>query len=358
MQRMTGASILDMVYGYKVEPSGPDPLVDIADLSNKQFSIAVQTGIWIVDSVPILKYLPTWFPGAGFQRTAREWRHNLTSLAERPYAFVLHQRSKQKDAASYVSRHLDLLNSPATPEEESVIKWTAGVMYAGGADTTVSTLLTFFRVMAQFPDIQRHAQAEIDIVVGSRLPTMSDRQNLPYVDALIKEVMRWHPIAPLGVPHMATEEDEYNGYRIPKGAVLVANIWSFAHDPEIYNEPMKFNPDRFLECEDGIAPECDPQKVVFGFGRRICPGRFLADASLFLTISKSLAVFDIAKSVGEDGKEIDLPDEFSPGIISHPSPFRVQVRPRSKHAEMLIRSVELEDPWLEGDSKVFNDIQF
>lgn len=83
----------------------------------------------------IVKYLPTWFPGAGFQRTAREWRHNLTSLAERPYAFVLHQRSKQKDAASYVSRHLDLLNSPATPEEESVIKWTAGVMYAGGADT-------------------------------------------------------------------------------------------------------------------------------------------------------------------------------------------------------------------------------
>lgn len=54
---MTGASILDMVYGYKVEPSGPDPLVDIADLSNKQFSIAVQTGIWIVDSVPICKYL-------------------------------------------------------------------------------------------------------------------------------------------------------------------------------------------------------------------------------------------------------------------------------------------------------------
>jgi cytochrome P450 len=80
--------------------------------------------------------------------------------------------------------------------------------------------------MAQFPDVQRHAQAELDLVVGPRLPTMNDRPNLPYVHALIKEVMRWHPVVPLGVPHMATEDDEYCGYRIPKGAVLIANIWS------------------------------------------------------------------------------------------------------------------------------------
>ncbi|KAJ5606798.1 Cytochrome P450 E-class group I [Penicillium hordei] len=343
-----GAEILDITYGYKVEPSGLDPLIELADLSAQQFSNAVQVGNWIVDIIPI------W---AGFQRTAQEWGRVLTTLAERPYAFVLHQRSKQKEAASYVSRHLDLLNSPATPDEENTIKWTAAVIYSGGADTTVSSLSTFFLTMAQFPDIQRHAQAELDLVVGSRLPTLSDRPNLPYVDALIKEVMRWHPIGPLGIPHMTTQEDEYNGYRIPKGAVLIPNIWSFTHDPEIYNEPMTFNPSRFLQQEDGVAPECDPQKFVFGYGRRICPGRFLADTSLFLIISKSLAVFDITKRVGEDGKDIDLLAEYLPGIISHPSPFYIQVRPRSEHARMLIRSVEVEDPWLKGDSEVFNDIQ-
>jgi hypothetical protein len=120
---------------------------------------------------------------------------------------------------------------------------------------------------------------------------------------------------------------------------------------------MSFNPGRFLQHEDGIAPECDPQKLVFGFGRRICPGRFLADASLFLTIAKSLAVFDIAKGLGEDGKEVDLPAGFLPGIISHPSPFRVQIRPRSERAQMLIGSVEAEEPWLKGHSKVFDDIK-
>lgn len=138
----------------------------------------------------------------------------------------------------------------------------------------------------------------------------------------------------------------------------MSHLRSFAHDPEIYNEPIKFNPGRFLQHEDGVAPECDPKKFVFGFGRRICPGRFLADASLFLIISKSLAVFDIAKRVGEDGKEIDILAEFLPGIISHPSPFHIQVRPRSEHAETLIRSIEVEDPWLEGDSEILNDIQF
>ncbi|CAI7597643.1 unnamed protein product [Penicillium palitans] len=346
-----------MVYGYKVEPSGPDPLIDLADISAQQFSNAVQIGNWAVDSIPMLKHLPSWFPGAGFQRTAQEWGRVLTTLAERPYAFVLHQRSKQKDTASYVCRHLDLLNGPATPDEENLIKWTAAVIYSGGADTTVSSLSTFFLAMAKFPDIQRRAQAELDLVVGSRLPILNDRPNLPYVDALMKEVMRWHPIGPLGVAHMTTQEDEYTGYRIPKGAVLIPNIWSFAQDSEIYNEPMKFNPDRFLQREDGVAPECDPKKFVFGFGRRICPGRFLADASLFLIISKSLAVFDIAKRVGEDGKEIDILAEFLPGIISHPSPFHIQVRPRSEHAQTLIRSIEAEDPWLKGDSEVFNDIQ-
>ncbi|OQE44817.1 hypothetical protein PENCOP_c002G06270 [Penicillium coprophilum] len=357
IRRVTGAKMLDMVYGYKVGPSGPDSLVDMAELSGIQFSSAVEPGAWVVDSMPMLKYLPAWFPGAGFQQTAREWRDALTNLAEKPYAFVLHQRSKGKDVDSYVSRHLDALDSPIAPDQESVIKWTAAVIYGAGADTTVSVLSTFFLVMAQFPDVQRHAQAELDLVVGSRLPTMNDRPNLPYADALMKEVMRWHPVAPLGVPHMSTEEDEYCGYRIPKGAVLVPNIWSFAHDPEIYKDPMSFNPGRFLQDESGTSPEWDPQKLIFGFGRRICPGRFLADASVFLTIAKSLAVFDISKRLGEDGKEMDLPTGFQPGIISHPSPFRVQIRPRSEHARVLIRSVEVEEPWLKGDSDVFDDIK-
>lgn len=81
--------------------------------------------------------------------------------------------------------------------------------------------------MALFPDIQRKAQAEIEQVLGScQLPKMSDRSRLPYVDAVVKEVLRWHPVAPMGIPHMSTEDDIWNEYLIPKGSLLMPNIWS------------------------------------------------------------------------------------------------------------------------------------
>lgn len=132
---------------------------------------------------------------------------------------------------------------------------------------------------------------------------------------------------------------------------------SFTHDPEIYKEPMTFNPDRFLGTEDTL-PESDPRRFVFGFGRRICPGRFLAESTLFLTIAKSLSVFDITRPIGKDGRKGDLEGGFTPGIISHPAPFHVSIRSRSEHADILIRSVEEEDPWLKGDSKIFDGIQY
>jgi cytochrome P450 len=80
--------------------------------------------------------------------------------------------------------------------------------------------------MVLFPEVQKRAQEEIDRVVGKeRLPDFADRDKLPYINAVIKEVLRWHPVTPLGIPHMATEDDIYEGYLIPKGAYLFPNNW-------------------------------------------------------------------------------------------------------------------------------------
>jgi cytochrome P450 len=84
----------------------------------------------------------------------------------------------------------------------------------------------FFLAMTIYPDVQRKAQEEIDRIVGNdRLPGFNDRENLPYIDAIVKEVLRWHPVAPMGLPHMTSEDDIYNGFLIPKGALLLPNIW-------------------------------------------------------------------------------------------------------------------------------------
>lgn len=90
---------------------------------------------------------------------------------------------------------------------------------------TVSSMNCFFLAMTLYPEVQRKAQEEIDRVVGTKLPSFDDRANLPYVDAIVKEVLRWHPVAPMGLPHMTTDDDIFNGYLIPKGALVIANIW-------------------------------------------------------------------------------------------------------------------------------------
>lgn len=80
--------------------------------------------------------------------------------------------------------------------------------------------------MTAFPDAQRKAQEEIDRVIGqSRLPTMADRESLPYIDATVKEVLRWNPVGPMNLPHTSDEDDIVEGYYIPKGSMLLANIW-------------------------------------------------------------------------------------------------------------------------------------
>lgn len=116
------------------------------------------------------------------------------------------------------------------------------------------------------------------------------------------------------------------------------------HDPEVYENPMEFNPDRFLGI-NGKEPEMDPHSIVFGFGRRICPGRHLADNTLYLSIAQSLAVFNITKVTGEEVRP-----EFQPGVISHPVPWKCRISPRSPEHEALIDTVEKECPFEKSHS--------
>ena len=84
----------------------------------------------------------------------------------------------------------------------------------------------FFAAMALYPEVQKRAQQELDAVVGTeRLPDFADRPSLPYINAIVKESLRWHPAAPMGVPHRVLADDEYNGHIIPAGATIFVNMW-------------------------------------------------------------------------------------------------------------------------------------
>lgn len=120
------------------------------------------------------------------------------------------------------------------------------------------------------------------------------------------------------------------------------------HDSEYYRDPMSFDPQRFLEKRS--TPEPDPRKVVFGFGRRVCPGRFFAEDTLFMTVASILSAFSISKPV-KDGREVNLDPGFKDSFVSSPLPFELSIRPRHEKSEQLIRAIETESEFLEGDSK-------
>lgn len=329
-----GAIILKLAYGYTIRED-EDPFVTLADRAMAQFTEATTPGAFLVDVFPLLRHMPAWFPGASFKRTAQEWSDTLNSMADVPHAFVKEQMAKDTEVPSFTS---ELLRDEKLQEgQEFNIKWSAASLYAGGADTTVSSIHTFFLTMLLFPHVQKRAQAEIDSVVGTdRLPTFEDRAKLPYVEGVLKEVLRWHPIGPLGLPHRLAQDDSYEGHLFPKGAIVIANIWKCLHDPDVYPNPSDFDPTRHLS-ENGRSPQPDPRDYCFGFGRRICPGLHLADTSIWITCATVLAAFNI-ENVVENGRVIDIVPEYTSGTISHPKPFRCSIKPRSTRAEALIFS--------------------
>ncbi|RWA07492.1 hypothetical protein EKO27_g7615 [Xylaria grammica] len=323
------AIILKATYGYTVEPHKPDPLVELADTSMAQFSAAITPGAWPVDVFPALKHVLDFKP---------------LKFAEKRMAHGIQEKTFVQD---FLAERGDTL----TKEDHDSLKWSALAIYGGGADTSPTALASFFLAMSIFPDVQRKAREEIDRVVGSdRLPTFSDRDNLPYINAIVKETWRWHPVTPLSVPHATDAEDIVNGYRIPKGAIILPNVWWFTHDPAVYPDPSAFNPSRFM----GPNPAADPTDHIFGYGRRICPGRYLAISAVWITIAQTLAAFEISKGLDENGVEIEPAVRFQPSVISRPEDFKVTIKPRSPQHEALVRQSEELYPWEESGA---NELQ-
>ncbi|EKM76367.1 hypothetical protein AGABI1DRAFT_45047 [Agaricus bisporus var. burnettii JB137-S8] len=332
-------SILKAVYGMDVKEN--ETYVGHAGTTTEGLASAGNPGSFLVDVFPVMKIIPEWFPGAEWKRKANEWRYLNSIVANSLWNSVKEQMkagTAKPCIATAMMASIPDSESPASKEEELVRRDACAVGFLAGADTTISSVTSFFMAMAIYPDVQKKAQAELDRVLSGRLPEFNDRPSLPYINALLKESGRWQPVAPLAIAHMATNADEYDGLYIPKGTCVIGNAWSILHDPEIYEDPFIFNPDRFLKNGEIDSSVQDPNVASFGFGRRICPGRFFSDAALFSTMTHVLAVFDIKPSLDDNGKEIKIKPNMTNGLLSYPEPFGCRIIPRSKEAERLIRN--------------------
>ncbi|KAH0582171.1 hypothetical protein H2248_011822 [Termitomyces sp. 'cryptogamus'] len=291
---------------------------------------ATVPGAYLCDILPILKRCPSWVP---FQREAAYGKMMIETLVSAPFDHV--KRSMIEGTARPSLTHDLLINDTLTDESarreyEYRVKWTAGSMFGAGGETTYATVLVFVIAMALNPDKQRIAQAEIDRVIGGhRLPIIADRDDLPYVNAVIKETMRWHPSLPLSIARTSAKDDYYRGYLIPKGTIILPNAWAVAFERNDEYDVLDFVPERFLSSK---STTIDPGLWAFGFGRRICPGKVLAENSLFVLISTIIAAFDILPPA--EGK---LEPRFGLDLVSYPQPFDCRILPRSSTTAALVR---------------------
>ncbi|KAJ7241848.1 cytochrome P450 [Mycena rebaudengoi] len=342
-----GDVILSVTYG--ISPaSGEDVFVRLAEKAVGALATAALGG-YLVDLYPPLRNIPSWLPGGAFKRKAAMWKRLLDQMRVVPFEHAKSELAKGSQTASVVSRIIASIqyDSVGAAEEEDVAQSVLGTAYIAGSDAakypipqSVGIMCSFILAMALHPQIQKTAQKALDVSLGGRLPDFSDYGHTPYIEALINEVLRWNPVAPVGIFHATSQDDAYRRYVIPKGSVVVPNIWAVLHDPEVYGaHPERFRPERFLTPEGAMNPKVPDTDAAFGFGRRICPGRVMARNTLWITIASILAVFDITDPVDAAGKPLTVEDNLE--YTTHPPFFDCSFTPRSAvHEGLILSAVE------------------
>lgn len=191
---------------------------------------------------------------------------------------------------NYAKRIITASDSKDLSEAE-VASLTSNLI-GGGVDTTSSSIISFILAMCVFREVQEKAQKEIDEVLGGRCPTIHDQASLPYICAVLSEVLRWRTVTILGgIPHAPIQDDEYMGYHIPKGTGIYGNVWAIHRHPREFPAPDSFRPERFINQERPYPVKKGHN--AFGWGRRQCSGQPLAEQGLFMIIARMLWAFNI-----------------------------------------------------------------
>ncbi|KAF7327113.1 Cytochrome P450 [Mycena kentingensis (nom. inval.)] len=307
IRRAMGAITLRIAYGYHVAVDGPDPIHAMFEQAGENFAASTRPMAYFVDIFPVLRFWPAWLPGGGFHTIARRLSEQVHATMDVGFDFVKARAAEGTAEPSFVFKYLE-----EGKHEEYLIKWAAGSVQVGGSDTSAAQISAFFLAMSLHPEVQKTAQEELDrVLAGTEAVPHRARADFVYTHPKTGKTML-----------------------IPKDAALVPNLWNMAHDPATYPNPFKFDPTRFLGPAG--SAQLDPTRIVFGYGRRRCPGRFLADATLFLACASILAVLEIsregASANGESDSDLDIPEPIgqTTGTVSHPLPFACVVKPRGE----------------------------
>ncbi|KAB5551056.1 cytochrome P450 [Coniochaeta sp. 2T2.1] len=347
-ERAMASTIYCLNYGYRLKTGYEKELVDAKSVQ-AEFARTGQVGAYIVDSLPSLNYLPKFLA---------PWKKEAEGLYElERQLHVGNLETGLGNTGWNFAKHMKV-----SPEGKDMgveeLAFDLGILSDAALDTSTMALDWF--IVAWITCGSRwvgKAQKLLDEVIGrDRLPTFEDRPKLAYIDAIANEVLRWRPVVVGGVRHFTKTQDSYAGYHIPANSIVLPNAFAICRDESVFGQDVEsFIPERWLadaEDEGKKAPSIDacgfnvtalkdlPQ-TGFGFGRRICTGRFIARSQLFIQMARMLWAFEVEpgvvdKSTGRRYKVDDM--DCTEGFSTRPKAFRAVMRPRGQW----VRDVVLE----------------
>jgi cytochrome P450 len=351
LRQFSQAVVLRIGFGIEVQEKD-DPYVRMAIDVEEATGEGGVPGASVVDMFPKLAYVPSAL--ARFSALlaplvhARRSKAFIQQLHDAPWAAVEPSiRSEKEMKPSFIHTHYSqyLANQGSgKPNEATIddIKGAAGAISIAGGNTTWSTIIVCILNLILRPEIQMRLRDEIEAVVGLdengdilRLPTFEDRPSLKWLEYIVQETTRWAPLSPLGVPHASVAEDTYKGYRIPAGSIVYANAWAMSRDERHYSNPEEFAPERYIPAAEGGKGEPLPDGP-FGFGRRVCPGQYLALSGVYIIIATLIATTELRCPIDAGGKKIVPRVSFSNGLSGVPDSFGCDFVVRSERAKQLL----------------------
>lgn len=321
-------TLMNLVYARAFGSDGKDLRTLLGILES--FVRDMHPRAYLVDTFPVLDYLPDAL--APWRAKAKKMHEVEVEFYTRLLLEVKARMDKGENLECFAARLWE--DNGKNQLDLTTLAYVAGSAFEAGTDNTAGTILWFLVAGLLNPHVLTKAREELDRVLGAdgyTAPTFAHLPQLPYCVALIKEVFRWMPVAPVSAPHHSLQEDEYKGFKIKADTTVVSNIWAVHHDESLFSDPFTFSPERFFKADAKLRPESlNEDHFGFGFGRRTCPGQYLASKSVFIAAVRLIWAFHITPPVDASGKPV-LPDptKCRNGLTAEPDTFGVVMTPRS-----------------------------
>ncbi|KAJ9560143.1 hypothetical protein OSB04_005303 [Centaurea solstitialis] len=256
------------------------------------------------DFIPFLR----WIDFQGLEKKLQKLQTTSDSFWQK----LIEERRSKRDRDGKTLIDVMLSSQESEPEyyTDEIIKGNISTMLLAGTDTSSATIEWGMSLLLNHPDVLNRARAEIDEHIGhERLVEETDLPNLPYIQCIVHETLRLFPAAPLLVPHEPSEDCTIGGFDVSRGTIVLVNAWALHRDPQVWDEPLSFKPERFEKTGD-----VGYQYIPFGMGRRQCPGAGLAKKIVATALASLIQCFEW-KRVGEElvnlsqGKGLTMPKE-------------------------------------------------